>query len=153
MDPGGGWELRDRIADHSEGTVKPNAMMPRKTALGDDRKFQAGSKYNKTRQWINFADIADWCSRKKRSIRRIERDYVYTRWLLHDSTDQGEFDLQGRLQVAFLHESLFRPQLSRQEYSGLQNGPRLALPDLVTLAMPRHRLLSASYGRRAADGY
>ena len=48
---------------------------------------------NKTRQWISFADIADWCSRKEEIIRRVERDYIYALWLLHNSANRGDFEV------------------------------------------------------------
>ena len=116
--PGGGWELRDLMADQSERDCEAELDDAEEDRIaGMIESFR--QEQIKTRQWISFADIADWCARKEGSIRRIERDYIHTLWLLHYSADRGEFELEGRMRVAFLHEALYRPELSREEYCGL----------------------------------
>ena len=56
------------------------------------------------RGWINFSDIADWCSRKHADV---ERDAVRRAQAWHDLMEAvlaGEFDRAGRCCVAYLPE-------------------------------------------------
>jgi hypothetical protein len=115
--PGGRRELRDRMADHAErGRQADRDDAEEDRIAGLIERFN--QKQNRTRWWIRLAEIADWCAREVGSIRRIEKDYVHTLWQLHDAVGRGEFESHGRMRILFLHESLCRTKLTREEYDG-----------------------------------
>ena len=49
-----------------------------------------------TREWINFAEIADWCARETGSIRRNDQLMVEAYRNLGDALASGEFEEGGR---------------------------------------------------------
>ena len=57
------------------------------------------------RDWINFADVADFCAREAGSIAPDEGKRTRAYEELADAIIKGEFDKDGRSRVFFLHPS------------------------------------------------
>jgi len=59
-------------------------------------------RQKQTREWICFADIADWCARSPGGIGRDENLRAQAMANLLQSISTGEFNRQGRLCVAYV---------------------------------------------------
>jgi hypothetical protein len=64
-------------------------------------------------EWINFADIAEWCSREDSSILPNEQKRVAAFETLQRDLLAGEFEENGRSQVLFLHPAVAKARMTR----------------------------------------
>jgi hypothetical protein len=69
--------------------------------IGDIKEFERIQR--QTREWINFADIADWCSRENHSILPDEQRRTAAFDLLAKDLLAGEFDENGKSAAVYLH--------------------------------------------------
>jgi hypothetical protein len=75
-------------------------------------RFRGRQRYD--REWINFAEIADWCSRETGSITPDERKRAMTFELLEKDLLAGEFDEDGRSRVLYMHPFTTRARMTRE---------------------------------------
>src|SRR5262249_17271821 len=61
-------------------------------------------RQRREREWIRFADIADWCSREPGDVKRDARRKAQAWHDLLVSVLRGEFNRYGRCCVAYLPE-------------------------------------------------
>ncbi|MFY9734599.1 MAG: hypothetical protein WAL02_05625 [Rhodoplanes sp.] len=66
------------------------------------------------REWINFAEIADWCAREDRSIEPNERKRAAAFDRLANDLLAGEFEEDGRSRVLYLHPRSTRARMTRE---------------------------------------
>ena len=90
-------------------------------ATGQTRKQRANQIarfaecQRRKRNWINFADIADWCSREGGSIRPDETKRAVALDGLAEDHLAGDFDENGRSRVLFLPLDVRKARLTRDE--------------------------------------
>jgi hypothetical protein len=72
------------------------------------------ARQRQVRKWINFAEIAEWCSKEDGSIvpseqkRRTAFDTLQSDFLI------GEFEENGRSRVLFLHPAIAKTRITRE---------------------------------------
>jgi hypothetical protein len=66
------------------------------------------------REWISFAEIAEWCSREDGSIVPNESKRAAAFDLLQTEFLAGEFEENGRSRVLYLHPAIAKARISRQ---------------------------------------
>jgi hypothetical protein len=74
-------------------------------------RFTARQRW--VRQWINFAEIAEWCSKEDRSIVPNEEKRAAAFDTLQTDLLAGEFDDYGRSRVLYLHPSTTKSRITR----------------------------------------
>jgi hypothetical protein len=90
-------------------------------ATGQTRKQRANQIarfaecQRRKRNWINFADIADWCSREGGSITPDETKRAVALDGLAEDHLAGDFDENGRSRVLFLPLDVRKARLTRDE--------------------------------------
>ena len=67
----------------------------------ENRVSQWAERMRRSREWIGFADIADWCAREKGSIIPDDRLKIETYRALGASVASGEFEHSGRSRVVY----------------------------------------------------
>ena len=71
-------------------------------------------KQQRTRDWINFAEIAEWCSKEDQSIvPSIEKSAAAYDTLASDLL-AGEFEENGRSRVLYLHFAVTKTRMTRE---------------------------------------
>lgn len=97
------------------------------------------NRQRKSHQWVNLGEVADWCARKAGSVARDEGQRAQALTDLANSIEFGEFSRNGRLQIAYLPDSV--PHLRvRWPSAGMQPG---ALPLCWAPAALCHRWFAA----------
>ncbi len=71
------------------------------------------------REWISFADIADFCARKSGSIVPDEKKRALAFNTLAKDILNGEFDKNGRSQVLFLNHFTKKARLTREDLTDI----------------------------------
>jgi hypothetical protein len=71
------------------------------------------------REWINFADIADFCSRESGSIVPDEKKRTVALDTLAKDVLRGEFDKNGRSQVLYLNHFTKKVRLTREDLADI----------------------------------
>jgi hypothetical protein len=66
-----------------------------------------------TREWINFADIADWCSKEDHSIIPSEDKRAAAFDTLASDLLSGVFEENGRSRVLYLHPATTKSRMTR----------------------------------------
>jgi hypothetical protein len=101
-------ERKSRRADTHKG--ERNQSGPRlKGRSSDDGRSQMlerrierwMERMRRSREWISFADIADWCAREKGSIRADDNLKAGAYRALGESVMSGEFEERGRSRVVY----------------------------------------------------
>jgi hypothetical protein len=68
----------------------------------------------RSREWINFGDVAEWCAREEQSIVPNEEKRTAAYTALTNDLLAGEFDgKNGRSRVLYLHESIAKARMTR----------------------------------------
>jgi hypothetical protein len=70
-------------------------------------------RQRRERKWINFAEIAEWCSKEDGSIVPNEQKRVAAFDTLQGDLLAGEFDENGRSRVLYLHPSTTKSRMTR----------------------------------------
>jgi hypothetical protein len=93
----------------SGGGVKRLRTLPRVTNVEQFEKEQLCS-----REWINFADIADWCSKEARSIIPDEQKRAAAFDTLARDLLAGDFEEGKKSWVLYLHPKSEKRRMTRQ---------------------------------------
>ena len=75
-------------------------------------RFAERQRY--TRKWINFAEIADWCSKEDQSIVPNKQNRAIAFDTLATDLLAGEFEEDGRSLVLFLHATVGVKRMKRE---------------------------------------
>lgn len=75
-------------------------------------RFRALQQYD--REWINFAEIADWCSREDGSIAPNEQKRAMAFDSLEKDLLAGEFEENCRSRVLYLHPFTTKARMTRE---------------------------------------
>jgi hypothetical protein len=67
-----------------------------------------------TRKWINFAEIADWCSKEDQSIVPNEEKRAAAFDTLASDLLSGDFEENGRSRVLYLHPATAKARMTRE---------------------------------------
>jgi hypothetical protein len=124
-------------------------------------------RQRRVREWINFAEIAEWCSKEDGSIVPNEQKRAAAFDTLQGDLLAGEFDENGRSRALYLHPATVKARMTREllkeaidhDYDG-QNGRAQYLPfcwiprTLFTRWLLKHRLTEAPprFEPRQSDG-
>jgi len=73
-----------------------------------------GDRQRCTRKWINFGEIADWCSKEDQSIVPSKEKKATAFDTLADDLLAGEFEENGRLLVLYLHTAIGLKRMTRK---------------------------------------
>jgi hypothetical protein len=76
------------------------------------RRFTENQR--RTRDWINFAEIADWCSREDQSIVPSQEKIAAAYDTLASDLLAGEFEENGRSRVLYLHPVTTKIRMTRE---------------------------------------
>jgi hypothetical protein len=76
-------------------------------------------RQSRTREWVNFADIADFCARDSGSILPDEEKRTAAFMTLAKDVLNGEFDNSGRSQVLFLNYSTKKARLTHEDLTDI----------------------------------
>jgi hypothetical protein len=89
------------------------------------------------REWINFGEVADWCSELGGRAERDEarRANAYD-WLTQDLL-AGDFDESGASRVRFLHPAVTAEAMTRKRVSDCGNEIVMSLPEVLETS-PAH---------------
>jgi hypothetical protein len=89
------------------------------------------------REWINFGEVADWCSELGGRAERDEarRANAYD-WLTQDLL-AGDFEESGASQVRFLHPAVTAEAMTRKRISDCGNEIVMSLPEVMETS-PAH---------------
>ena len=71
-------------------------------------------RQRQTREWINFAEIAEWCSKEIQSIVPSEEKRAAAFDCLASDLLAGEFEENGRSQVRYLHPITSKEWMTRK---------------------------------------
>jgi hypothetical protein len=93
------WESLDR-----------DAQQPRTAQIERFTRRQRNS-----REWINFAEIAEWCSEEDQSIAQNENKRTEAFNRLASDLLTGEFEENGRSLVLFLHPATKKMRMAHEE--------------------------------------
>jgi len=74
-------------------------------------------RQRESREWINFAEIADWCSREDGSIAPNEPKRAKALQTLANDLLTGEFEQNGRSRVLYLHPWTTKARMTREHLS------------------------------------
>lgn len=80
------------------------------------------NKLRRTREWINFKDIADWCARESGSIVPNEKLRSDTYNLLGEALADGFFGAGRAARVLFLNPISTWAKLTQERYNGIPGG-------------------------------
>jgi hypothetical protein len=78
-------------------------------------------RQQEAREWINFADIADWCSKEDQSILPNERKREATFDTLASDLLAGEFEENGRSRVLFLHPTTAKARMTPEWFKNIRD--------------------------------
>jgi hypothetical protein len=84
----------------------------RKVRAARIERFTEGQKY--AREWINFAEIADWCAKEDGSITTNEEKRAAAYDTLAIDLLSGEFEERDRSRVLYLHPSTAKARMTRE---------------------------------------
>jgi hypothetical protein len=87
------------------------AYTPRQWRAARIQRFT--EKQRQTREWINFADIADWCSKEDHSIIPSEDKRAAAFDTLARDLLSGVFEENGRSRVLYLHPATTKARMTR----------------------------------------
>ncbi len=76
-------------------------------------------KQRRSRDWISFAEVAEWCARERGSIQvstRLRED-AYRE--LGEAIMRGEFEVNGLTRVTFRHRAVTRLKMTRKDFEDL----------------------------------
>jgi hypothetical protein len=102
-------------------------------------------KQGRDREWINFAEIAEWCSKEDGSIVSNEEKRAAAFDTLASDLLAGEFEENGRSRVLYLHPYSARARMTRGwlqdalEYNWGQSHARQSRSDTRSAATTRTR--------------
>jgi hypothetical protein len=91
--------------------VDPLDISKRATIWRADRIERFTARQRRVREWINFAEIAEWCSREDGSIVANEEKRAAAFDILQTDLLAGDFDENGRSRVFYLH-----PEIKKSEF-------------------------------------
>lgn len=101
---------------HADST--PREMQPQ--AIGRRQQWRAArierfrERQRRAREWINFAEIAEWCSKEDQSIVPNKEKGAAAFDTLASDLLSGEFDERGRSRVFYLHPSSSKTRMTRE---------------------------------------
>jgi len=78
-------------------------------------------RQQEAREWINFADIADWCSKEDQSILPDERKREATFDTLASDLLAREFEENGRSRVLFLHPTTAKARMTPEWFKDVRD--------------------------------
>jgi hypothetical protein len=78
-------------------------------------------RQQEARVWINFADIADWCSKEDQSILPNEKKREATFDTLASDLLAGEFEESGRSRVLFLHPTTAKARMTPERFKDVKD--------------------------------
>ena len=70
-------------------------------------------RQRQTREWINFAEIAEWCSKEDQSIVPSKEKRAAAFNTLTSDLLAGEFEENGRSRVLYLHPATAKARMAR----------------------------------------
>ena len=90
----------------------------------------------RTRELINFADIADWLARRDNPVvpNETARSGAYD--LLRDDLQTGDFEEDGKSQVRFMHPNHETEWISRRRIVDCENEKVISLLDVMDSFLP-----------------
>jgi hypothetical protein len=84
----------------------------RQWRIGRIERFK--ERQRDTGEWINFAEIAEWCSKEDQSIVPSEQKRAAAFDTLTSDLLAGEFEENGRSRVLYLHPAVARARMGRE---------------------------------------
>ena len=78
-------------------------------------------RQQEAREWINFADIADWCSKEDQSILPNEKKREATFDTLESDLLAGEFEESGRSRLLFLHPTTANARMTPEWFKDVRD--------------------------------
>src|SRR5215471_8692120 len=78
----------------------------RHSRIGGIERFK--ERQRRTREWINVAELAEWCSKEHQSIVPSEQKRAAAFDTLTSDLLAGEFEENGRSRVLYLHPAVAR---------------------------------------------
>jgi hypothetical protein len=95
---------------------------PERYRRARDRRAARISRFTetqrRTREWINFAEIAEWCSKEDGSIVPNESKRTAAFDALQRDLLAGEFEEDGRSRVLYLNPESTMAKMTRQRLQG-----------------------------------
>ena len=105
------------------------APQPTQAGTGDNREqakiwrtnriARFSENQRRKREWINFAEIADWCSEVDGSVVPNESARVSAYAKLQRDLLEGDFEENGRSRVLYLHPWTVKAKMTRQEMENM----------------------------------
>jgi hypothetical protein len=71
-------------------------------------------RQRQARQWINFAEIAEWCSKEDQSVVSNKEKWAAAFETLACDLLSGEFEEKGRSRVLYLHPATSKARMTRE---------------------------------------
>ena len=90
----------------------------------------------RTREWINFADLADWFARRDNAVVPNETARSGGYDLLRDDLLAGDFEEDGKSQVRFLHPKHETEWISRLRMVDQESKNAISLRDAIDALQP-----------------
>ena len=107
-------------------------------ARGRQRRAQRiahfAEEQRKSRDWISFREIADWCARRESKFVPDEADRLGAYDLLRDDLLTGEFQEEGKSHVLYLHPDLTVPMTTET----VPRQARRMTPETLRAAIEMH---------------
>ena len=97
----------------SKSALDPADIRKRARIWRSNRSERFTARQRRVREWINFAEIAEWCSREDGSIQPNEKKRAAALDALERDLLAGEFDENGRSRVLFLSPESTRARMTR----------------------------------------
>jgi hypothetical protein len=111
-----GGELNTSVCDSSFSDPPWVVAIPKIREFRKKRIRRFAERQRRTREWINFAEIADWCARENGSIKPDEERRSIAYAMLGASLRAGEFERSGRTRVLFLSPSTSMAKITRETF-------------------------------------
>lgn len=94
------------------GDDRVNKLHLQRWRAGRVKRFTESQQL--TREWINFAEIAEWCSKEDQSILPNKEKRAAAFGTLANDLLAGEFEKNGRSRVLYLHPATARARMTRE---------------------------------------
>ena len=109
------WSWRGRLSNSVQlyrGGDRERDRLTRQWRIARINRFT--EKQRRTREWINFAEIAEWCSKEDQSILSNKEKSAAAFDTLASDLLAGEFEENGRSRVLYLHPATARARMTRE---------------------------------------
>jgi hypothetical protein len=107
-----GQQPRDDMVSLYDGGDRRRDRQARQRRADRIRRFSENQK--RTREWINFAEIAEWCSELSGSVVPDERARASAYEKLQRDLLEGDFEENGRSRVHYLHPWTVKARMTRE---------------------------------------